>query len=65
MARIFGIGVGLVWAGFAFYAFQQSSAGWAQGHTDIGFWWAVIGAFLAIASVGAVVGTLIHTRPRA
>lgn len=59
------MGVGVVYLGIAFAAFARASAGWQAGHADIGFWWTVIGAFLTIAALGALVGTWIHTRPRA
>lgn len=61
MARIFGFLVGIVWIGLAFGAFRRSMAGWDAGQSDIGFWWAVIAAFLAIAAAGALVGTVLHT----
>jgi hypothetical protein len=63
MTRVLGMlaGVGiLVMAGFTF---QDSSAGWAGGHSDIGFWWAVITVFLTIAGLGAIIGTWMHTQP--
>ena len=62
MNRIFGYLVGIVWLGMAFGAFNAASGGWEQGFTDIGFWWSVIGGFLTIAGLGALVGTTIHTR---
>jgi hypothetical protein len=62
--KLFGYLVGIVWLGLAFGAFRTSSSGWAAGHSDIGFWWAVIGAFLAVAALGAIVGTTIHARAR-
>jgi hypothetical protein len=61
MSRIFGFLVGVVWIGLSLVASRRSMAGWAAGQTDIGFWWAVIAAFLAIAAVGALIGTWIHT----
>ncbi len=63
MTRVLGVlaGVGiLVMAGFTF---QDSAAGWADGHSDIGFWWAVITVLLTIAGVGTIIGTWIHTQP--
>jgi len=60
MARIFGFVVGAIWLGFAFMAFRSSSAGWAAGHPDFGFWWAVITAFFTIAATVAIVGTARH-----
>jgi mono/diheme cytochrome c family protein len=62
MRQAGGMGVGVMWLGMAFGAYRNSSAGWAAGHSDLGFWWAVIGAFLAIAGLGAFIGTWIHTR---
>ncbi len=63
MTRVLGITVGvgiLVLAGFAW---GDSVAGWSAGHSDIGFWWAVIATFLTIGGLGAVIGTWLHTRP--
>ena len=65
MKRIFGFGVGVVWLGLAFGALRNGQAGWAAGHSDLGFWWTVIAALLAIAGAGALIGTYLHTRPRA
>jgi hypothetical protein len=66
MGKLVGLAVGLGWAGFAFLAYRNSAAGWAEGHSDIGFWWSVIAAFLAIAATVALVGTARHrpTGPR-
>ena len=64
MSRIFGFLVGLVWLAFAGIAFANSAAGWSAAASDLGFWWGVIGVFLAIASGAAFVGTWLHTRPR-
>ena len=63
MTRVLGMMAGfgiLVLAGFAY---GDSSAGWTAGHSDIGFWWAVIAVLLTIAGLGAVIGTWIHTQP--
>jgi hypothetical protein len=65
MSRTFGFIVGVVWVVLASLALQRSIAGWAAGQTDIGFWWAVIATLLAIAAVGALIGTWIHTGRRA
>jgi hypothetical protein len=62
MSRILGFAVGLVWLVFVFITFRYSSAGFAAGAGDIGFWWAVIAVLLALAAGGAFVGTWIHTR---
>ena len=64
MGRIFGMAVGVIWLGLAFGALRTANAGWAAGHSDIGFWWTVIAALLAIAGLGALIGTWIHTRPQ-
>ena len=63
MRRIFGMGVGVVWLGMAYLALRTGSAGWDAGHSDLGFWWTVIAGFLAIAGLGALIGTWIHTQP--
>jgi len=47
----------------AFGAFRVTSAGWADGHSDLGFWWTIIAVLLAIAGLGALIGTWIHTQP--
>ena len=62
MTRILGFAVGIIWLVFVYVAFSRSAAGWNAGNTDIGFWWAVIGSLLTIASGAALVGTWIHTR---
>jgi hypothetical protein len=58
MGRIFGFAVSAIWLVFALFAFRSSAAGWTAGHTDLGFWWAVITFFLAAAATVALVGTL-------
>ena len=60
--KLLGYLVGIVWLGLAFGAFRTSSAGWSEGHSDIGVWWGVIGALLTIAALGALIGTAIHAR---
>jgi len=62
VARACGMAVGVAWLGMAFGAYQSASAGWDAGHSDLGFWWTVIGALLAIAGLSAMIGTWIHTR---
>ena len=64
MKRIAGILVAAGYAVITFLALGHSADGWAGGHTDLGFWWAVIGCFLAIAGMSALIGTLLHTRQR-
>jgi mono/diheme cytochrome c family protein len=61
--RAFGMGVGVAWLGMAFGAYRSASAGWDAGHSDLGFWWAVIAGLLAITGLSALIGTWIHTRP--
>lgn len=61
MARIFGFLVGIAWTGLTLAALRRSLVGWSAGQTDVGFWWAVITALLAVATVGAFVGTWMHT----
>ena len=63
MTRILGVLAGLGILVLAGLGFQDSRAGWAEGHSDVGFWWAVITVLLAISGLGAIIGTWIHTRP--
>ncbi len=62
MKRILGMGVGVIYLGIAFGAFSRASAGWDDGHSDLGVWWTVIATFLTIAALSALVGTWIHTQ---
>lgn len=57
-----GLLVGLFYGFITFLAYRQSAAGWDAGHPDLGFWWAVIGGFLGIAALAAVIGTWLHVR---
>ena len=63
MKRIVGIGIGIVYLGISALTLRTAAVGWQAGHSDLGFWWSVIAALLAIAGLGAVIGTWIHTRP--
>jgi hypothetical protein len=65
MKLIVGVVIGAFYLGLSALAFRVSSSGWAAGHSDLGFWWAVIATLLAIAGLGAMVGSWIHTRPTA
>ena len=63
--RILGIAFGLVLASLAFIASQNASGGWEMGFTDVGVWWTVITFFLTVASLSAIIGTVIHSRQEA
>ena len=54
MKRIIGMAIGLGYFGIVFYTLGISRQGWADGNPDIGFWWAVVTGFLAIAGVAAL-----------
>lgn len=62
MKLAIGILLGLFYVFLAFLAYQQSSQGWSTGSSDLGFWWAVIAALLAIAGLGLTIGSWIHIR---
>jgi ABC-type multidrug transport system permease subunit len=62
MKRILGMGVGVLYLGLSFGALQRANGGWATNYNDIGFWWTVIAVILAMAAIGALVGTWIHTQ---
>ena len=61
MTRVFGILIGIGILGLAFVTLMDSLEGWSAGHADIGFWWAVITAFLGLGGLSAIVGTYLHT----
>ncbi len=63
MTRVLGMLAGVIILVLAGFTFQDSATGWSEGHSDIGFWWAVITVLLTIAGCGAVIGTWIHTQP--
>lgn len=63
MKLIVGIAIGVLYLVLATLAFNVSAGSWEAGHADLGFWWSVVGALLAIAALGAVGGTWIHTQP--
>jgi len=58
-----GIGVGVLYAVLVTLALNHSAGSWQAGNADLGFWWAVIGTLLAVAGLGAVIGSWLHTRP--
>jgi len=58
-----GIGIGVLYAVLVTLALTHSTRSWQAGNADLGFWWAVIGTLLAIAGLGAVIGSWLHTRP--
>ena len=63
MNRIIGWAIGVIWLGLTFLALQRSLTGWDLGQDDVGLWWAIIASLLAIAALGALIGTWLHTRP--
>jgi len=58
MARIFGLAITAIWLIFTILAFRSASQGWDAGQADVGFWWALTGVLLGIATLVALVGTL-------
>jgi hypothetical protein len=62
MTRLLGVLVGIGILVMASFTFQDSAIGWKDGHSDIGFWWAVITGLLTIAGVATIIGTWIHTQ---
>ena len=62
MKRILGMGVGVVYLVISFAAFSRARSGLAEGHGEIGFWFSVVGTFLFIAALAAIIGTWIHTQ---
>ncbi len=64
MKRIIGWGVGVFYVVIALAVFRYASAGRADGHGEIGFWFSVVGTFLSVAALAAFIGTWIHTQPK-
>ncbi len=62
MKKALGFLAGLFLLALAFAAGRTAVTGWTGGHSDVGFWWTVIASLLAIASLGALIGTGIHSR---
>jgi hypothetical protein len=62
MKRIIGILIGAFYGVLSGLAFMTSSQNWGLGNSDLGLWWAVIGTLLGIAGLGALFGTIAHTR---
>jgi hypothetical protein len=65
MKLIIGLVIGAFYLGLSALTYRHASGGWAAGHSDLGFWWSVIASLLAIAGLGAIVGSWIHARPAA
>ncbi len=63
MKLALGIVLALLYALLSGLAFRTSAGSWDLGHSDLGFWWMVIGSLLGIAGLGALVGSWLHTRP--
>ncbi|MDP2958617.1 MAG: hypothetical protein Q8N53_19485 [Longimicrobiales bacterium] len=60
MKRTIGLFVGVILILFAFGAYKTGMVGWAAGQADLGVWWTVVGIFLTLAGLGALLGTWIH-----
>ena len=64
MKRMIGWGVGVFYVVIALAVFRFASAGAADGHGEIGFWFSVVGTFLTVAALAAFIGTWIHTQDK-
>lgn len=62
MKRILGLGIGALWLALTFFAFRNAGMYADMGAPDAALWWRVIAGLLSVATAGALVGTLIHTR---
>ena len=60
MKRYAGLVIGVIYLLIAMGAFKSGMTGWGAGHSDLGFWWTIIGCLLAIAGLGALLGTWVH-----
>lgn len=62
MKRILGLGIGALWLVFTFLAFRNAGMYAGMGAPDAALWWRIIAGILTVATAGAFLGTLIHTR---
>ncbi len=60
MKQYAGLIIGVVYLLIAMGAFKTGMDGWGAGHSDLGVWWSVIGTLLAMAGIGAILGTWVH-----
>lgn len=60
MKQYVGLIIGVVYLLIAMGAFKTGMDGWGAGHSDLGVWWSVIGTLLAMAGIGAILGTWVH-----
>ena len=61
MKRVIGIAIGITLLGITAFTQNYAIANWRAGHADIGVWFTVIAGLLAIAGLGAIIGTWLHT----
>jgi hypothetical protein len=62
MKRILGLGIGALWLALTLVALRNSGMYSEMGAPDAALWWRIIAGILAVATAGAFVGSLIHTR---
>ena len=60
VARIPGLAIGLLWLAMAYITLSSSLRGYANGRSDWGLGWGLVGFFLLAAGLAALVGTWWH-----
>ena len=60
VARIPGFAIGLLWLAMAYVTLSSSMRGYANGRSDWGLGWGLVGFFLLAAGLAALVGTWWH-----
>lgn len=61
-SQVAGMIVGAVIAALAAWGIWSGVSGFQAGQQDVGFWYTVMGVFLALAAGAVFIGTRIHTR---
>jgi hypothetical protein len=60
LATIPGFLVGVLWVAMALAALVTSARGYAHGRSDWGLGWGIVGTFLLLAGLAALIGTWWH-----
>lgn len=62
LALGFGLGTGALWIALAILLLISSANGFANGRSDWGAGWGLVGILLLGAGIAAIIGTIWHRR---
>jgi hypothetical protein len=60
LAIIPGLAIGVLWIAMAIAVLWTSARGYANGRTDWGLGWGIVGVFLLAGGIAALAGTWYH-----